>query len=199
MKTRNVVIHTGERFEVPQGIQRIDHRSTHGWQLRYGGTKLYSDGARGRRRRAGGGGPSCCAASPRCRRPRAAAPHQRPQSAATAGGHHRPGGALPARLQHDGLEPVGLAAALPGETPLRRSVFIGTQNTYTPERYLAALAEGGGAARAGEAAYQRAPPRPNAPKAQALRAGRGAATAGEALVRLLGSASALRWRAVAGD
>ncbi|HNK19898.1 MAG TPA: hypothetical protein PLG92_16140, partial [Piscinibacter sp.] len=47
MKTRNVVIHTGERFEVPQGIQRIDHRSTHGWQLRYGGTKLYSDGARG--------------------------------------------------------------------------------------------------------------------------------------------------------
>ena len=47
MKTRNVVIHTGERFEVPQGIQRIDHRSTHGWQLRYCGTKLYSDGARG--------------------------------------------------------------------------------------------------------------------------------------------------------
>ena len=47
MKTRNVVIHTGERFEVPQGIQRIDHRSTHGWQLRYGGTRLYSDGSRG--------------------------------------------------------------------------------------------------------------------------------------------------------
>jgi hypothetical protein len=44
MKVRDVVIFTGKRFEVPQGIQRIDHRAAHGWQLRYGGTKLYSDG-----------------------------------------------------------------------------------------------------------------------------------------------------------
>ena len=43
MKVRDVVIFSGERFEVPQGIQRIDHRATHGWQLRYGGTKLFSD------------------------------------------------------------------------------------------------------------------------------------------------------------
>ena len=45
MKVRDVVIFSGERFEVPQGIQRIDHRATHGWQLRYGGTKLFSDGS----------------------------------------------------------------------------------------------------------------------------------------------------------
>ena len=38
MKTREVVIFSGERFVVPQCIQRIDHLSTHGWQLRYGGT-----------------------------------------------------------------------------------------------------------------------------------------------------------------
>ena len=43
MKIRDVVIFTGKRFEVPQGIQRIDHKATHGWQLRYGGTKLFSD------------------------------------------------------------------------------------------------------------------------------------------------------------
>ncbi|MDP1098101.1 hypothetical protein Q6288_28910, partial [Klebsiella quasipneumoniae] len=43
MKTRSVVIFSGERFDVPQCIQRIDHLSTHGWQLRYGGTKLFSD------------------------------------------------------------------------------------------------------------------------------------------------------------
>ena len=43
MKTRDVVIFTGDRFLVPQCIQRIDHLSTHGWQLRYGGTKLFSD------------------------------------------------------------------------------------------------------------------------------------------------------------
>ena len=43
MKIREVVIFTGQKFSVPQGIQRIDHRATHGWQLRYGGTKLFSD------------------------------------------------------------------------------------------------------------------------------------------------------------
>ena len=42
MKTRNITLFSGEQFEVPQGIQRIDHRATHGWQLRYGGTKLFS-------------------------------------------------------------------------------------------------------------------------------------------------------------
>ena len=47
MKTRDVVIFTGKKFKVPQGIQRIDHRATHGWQLRYGGTKLFSDGSMG--------------------------------------------------------------------------------------------------------------------------------------------------------
>ena len=43
MKVRKIKIFSGEEFEVPQGIQRIDHRATHGWQLRYGGTKLFSD------------------------------------------------------------------------------------------------------------------------------------------------------------
>ena len=44
MNTRDVVIFSGERFVVPQCIQRIDHLSTHGWQLRYGKSKMYSDG-----------------------------------------------------------------------------------------------------------------------------------------------------------
>ena len=75
-----------------------------------GGTKLYSDGARGAAA-AGGGARNCCAVSPSCRRPRACR---------ATSGHKRsdlPVGitgpvVLPARLQHDGLEPVGLAAAL---------------------------------------------------------------------------------------
>lgn len=44
MKTRDVTIFSGHRFAVPQGIQRIDSRSTHGWQVRYHGTKFFSDG-----------------------------------------------------------------------------------------------------------------------------------------------------------
>ena len=44
MKFRDVDIFSGQRFTVPQCIQRIDHESTHGWQVRYQGTKLFSDG-----------------------------------------------------------------------------------------------------------------------------------------------------------
>src|SRR3982751_2193106 len=43
MKYRDVLIFSGDNFTVPQNIQRIDHLATHGWQLRYGGTKLFSD------------------------------------------------------------------------------------------------------------------------------------------------------------
>ena len=36
MKLRSVTIFTGAKFKVPERIQRIDTRATHGWQLRYG-------------------------------------------------------------------------------------------------------------------------------------------------------------------
>lgn len=45
MKTRTVTIFSGQTFTVPQGIQRIDTRATHGWQVRYQGTKFFADGA----------------------------------------------------------------------------------------------------------------------------------------------------------
>jgi len=43
MKYRKVKIFTGEVFEVPENIQRIEKAGTHGWQLRYGKWKLFSD------------------------------------------------------------------------------------------------------------------------------------------------------------
>ena len=47
MRVRNVVIFSGEIFQVPASIQRIDSRATHGWQVRYGSiddrTKIFSD------------------------------------------------------------------------------------------------------------------------------------------------------------
>jgi hypothetical protein len=43
MKSRDLVLPTGERFSVPQYIYRIDRLSTHGWQLRYDGSALFSD------------------------------------------------------------------------------------------------------------------------------------------------------------
>ncbi len=45
MKTRQVTLPNGHTFTVPQGIQRIDTRATHGWQVRYQGTKFCADGS----------------------------------------------------------------------------------------------------------------------------------------------------------
>ena len=45
LKFRKVTIFNGKVFKVPQCVQRIDVRSTHGWQLRYGGTKFFNDGS----------------------------------------------------------------------------------------------------------------------------------------------------------
>jgi hypothetical protein len=47
MKTREVTLITGESFTVPQGVQRLDAKSTHGWQVRYQGTKYFADGSEG--------------------------------------------------------------------------------------------------------------------------------------------------------
>jgi len=156
MKTRSVVIHTGERFEVPQGIQRIDHRSTHGWQLRYGGTRLYSDGSSGAQA-------ALEAARKELARRIATLP-------APARLQRQPSGNKRSDLPVGISGPVvrrrpgshtmdsSLSVSLPrfGEPPLRRSVFIGTQNTYTPERYLAALAKAIALREQAESAYQRA-------------------------------------------
>jgi hypothetical protein len=47
MGTRKVTIFSGDVFQVPASVQRIDTRATHGWQVRYGSredrTKIFSD------------------------------------------------------------------------------------------------------------------------------------------------------------
>ena len=43
MKFRKRPIFTGEVFEVPQHIVRLDDKATHGWQLRYGESKFFAD------------------------------------------------------------------------------------------------------------------------------------------------------------
>ncbi|MFY9513363.1 MAG: hypothetical protein WAQ05_20555, partial [Rubrivivax sp.] len=47
MKTREITLASGEHFSVPQGVQRLDSKSTHGWQVRYQGTKYFPDGSAG--------------------------------------------------------------------------------------------------------------------------------------------------------
>ncbi len=142
MKVREIVIFSGETFRVPQGIQRIDHRSTHGWQLRYGGTRLYSDHT------ADGSGALAALAKATAELMRRIATLPAPSRLQQAPSHNKssqlpPGISGPVvRLRSSGrTRDCSLTVLIPrfGSKPLRRTVYIGTENTYTQERYEAAL------------------------------------------------------------
>lgn len=142
MKTRTVVIFSGETFEVPQGIQRIDHRATHGWQLRYAGTRLYSDHTTD----GSGAAPSLALATKELLKRIASMPAptvlQRAPSV-NKSNNLPPGISGPVvRLRRGGrTRDCSLAVLIPrfGDKPLRRNVYIGTENTYTVARFEAAL------------------------------------------------------------
>ena len=142
MKVRTITIFNGQTFEVPQGIQRIDHRATHGWQLRYAGTKLYSDHTND----GSGAAASLALATKELLKRIASTPApsllQRGPSANKSSG-------LPAgitgpvvRVRRGGkTRDCSLMVLIPqfGLKPRRRTIYIGTENTYTIERYEQAL------------------------------------------------------------
>ena len=143
MKVREIVIFSGETFEVPQGIQRIDHRATHGWQLRYGGTKLYSDHTSD-----GSGAKASLALATKellkriAQLPAPSLLQQAPSQNKTNGLPVGISGPV-LRVRRGGkTRDCSLSVLVPryGEKPRRRTVYIGTENTYTIERYHAALA-----------------------------------------------------------
>ncbi len=144
MKFRHIVLFSGERFDVPQCIQRIDHRATHGWQLRYEGTKLFSDHSND-----GSGASASLEAATR-------ELVKRMQSSTTAAVLQRnpsankssklpPGISGPiVRERQDGrVRDCSLAVLLPryGKSPQRRSIYIGTERTFTAAKMDAAVKE----------------------------------------------------------
>lgn len=158
MQTRTVTIHTGVRIRVPEHIQRIDTHSTHGWQMRYGQpTLFFSDG------QGPGNGPR-----PALKRAIEALRKRIAELPAPTGLQRE---TSPSK-QND--LPVGISGPIlrqrPGRSvpechfsvnlprfnakPLRRSVYIANQNTYTAERYREALEAAIGMRRAAEAKYQ---------------------------------------------
>ncbi|MDO9091798.1 MAG: hypothetical protein Q8R98_08975 [Rubrivivax sp.] len=143
MKFRTVTIFSGHVFEVPQSVQRIDHRATHGWQLRYGGTKLFSDHSND----GSGAAESLRLATKELLKRIASLPApsllQRGPSANKS--NNLPVGISgPIVRQRRGsvLRDCSLAVLIPryGDKPQRRSIYIGTENTYTVARFKAALA-----------------------------------------------------------
>jgi hypothetical protein len=159
MKVRTIVIFSGETFEVPQGIQRIDHRATHGWQLRYGGTKLFSDHSAD-----GSGAAQALAKSTKELLKRIAllpAPSllQRGPSL-NKSSQLPPGISGPlVRMRRGGrTRDCSLSVLIPrfGQKPRRRTIYIGTENTYTIARYEAALERAIEMRSAAEEAYETA-------------------------------------------
>lgn len=159
MKTRDVVIFSGQRFAVPQCIQRIDHQSTHGWQLRYGGTKLFSDHSQD-----GSGAAAALAEATKALLSRIAtmpAPsrlQRRPSGNKGSGLPVGISGPIVRQRASSRVRDCSFAVSLPrfGGSPRGRSVYIGTENTYTVEKYQAALAKAVALRESAEEAYQRA-------------------------------------------
>ena len=142
MKTRDVVIYTGKRFEVPQGIQRIDTQATHGWQLRYGGTRLFSDGAGN----AQGANAALVQATREllsriARLPAPSHLQREPNENKTSDLPVGISGPIVRKRRGAKVCESSLSVLLPrfGAPSRRRSVYIGTENTYTIERYHLAL------------------------------------------------------------
>lgn len=143
MKTRDVVIFNGQRFKVPQCIQRIDHRYTHGWQVRYGGTKMFSDGTND-----GSGAAASLEAATRelIRRivtmPTPTKLQPKPSVSKSTDLPVGISGPLLRKRLGTNTEYASLQVLLPryGDKPLNRNIYIGSRTTYTVERYREALA-----------------------------------------------------------
>lgn len=173
MKTREVVIFTGERYTVPQCIQRIDHQSTHGWQLRYGGTKLFSDHSQD-----GSGAAAALALATKMLLSRIAklpAPSRLQRKPSGNKNNDLPvgiSGPVVRQRASSGVRDCSFAVSLPrfGAAPRGRSVYIATENTYSIEKYQAALVKAVALRAEAEEAYQRAATRARRAAGKALKA-----------------------------
>jgi len=177
MKVREVVIFSGETFQVPQCIQRIDHRATHGWQLRYGGTKLFSDHSTD-----GTGAAQALELATRELLKRIAtmpAPTRLQRGPSQNKTSDLPVGISGpvVRVRRGGkVRDCSLAVLIPrfGDVPRRRTIYIGTENTYTPARFQAALERAMEMRTAAVDAYHRAETRARRADAKELKAQRAA-------------------------
>ena len=158
MPIRTATLPSGAKIRVPEHIQRIDTRSTHGWQLRYGKpTLFFSDskapGASAR------GALKMAVDALRERLSTLQAPTGLQRSASTSKQNDLPAGISgPILRQRPGrtTPECHFSVNLPryGDKPLRRSVYIANQNTYSPERYTEALNAALDMRRTAEAQYQ---------------------------------------------
>lgn len=160
MPIRTTTLPSGARIRVPEHIQRIDTRSTHGWQLRYGKPTLFFSDSK-----AQGGSPRAALklaiAALRKRLIALPAPTGLQRAASASKQNDLPAGISgPILRQRPGRTAAEchFSVNLPrfDAKPLRRSVYIANQNTYSKERYEQALATAIELRKEAEKAYQKA-------------------------------------------
>lgn len=143
MKYRKVQIFTGRTFQVPERIQRLDSGSTHGWQLRLGRSKMFSDFSSDGR----GAAAALELAIEELRRRIARLPAptglrtavQTRKSSKLPVGVSGPKARWPAGRNVPYYE---FSVSIPrfGQRSTNKNVYIGTENTMTAKRKAAALA-----------------------------------------------------------
>ncbi len=144
MEYRQHTIFSGQTFDVPKHVVRLDNKNTHGWQVRYGKWALFSDHSQD----GSGAAMALAAASAELARriKKLPAPHGVRTAAIEGKGHGMPVGVSgPISRQRQGLGPVQyyLQVTYPvsGGKSVNRSVYIATENTLTKEKYHMALAK----------------------------------------------------------
>ena len=142
MEYRSHTIFTGLSLEVPKYIVRLDARKVHGWQLRYGKWKLFSDHSND----GTGAEAALLVATAELARRIAKLPAPtglRNQSRSGKANDMPLGISGPMALKRAGTSYTQyyLQVSFPVHDgkPANRSVYIATENTLTPEKYQAAL------------------------------------------------------------
>jgi len=141
MKTRKITLADGATFTVPQGIQRLDSRSTRGWQVRYQGTKYFADGQDGPKKSLGLATRELLQRIASMPAPVALrrAPSPRKTSSLPVG----ISGPIVINKAGSDRQSAVLSVLVPrfGQPNLVREFHIGTPATYTKARYREALAK----------------------------------------------------------
>jgi hypothetical protein len=144
MKYRSVEIFSGRTFQVPEYIRRIDHRATHGWQLRYGKWKMFSDFSND-----GSGAKSALALATEellRRVDRLPAPSGLRREPVSTKANDLPvgiSGPIVRTRAGRSVAECSFGVSIPrfGLKPTNKNVYIATANTFTQEKFDLALAK----------------------------------------------------------
>ncbi|HJW10280.1 MAG TPA: hypothetical protein VJ598_00750 [Albitalea sp.] len=144
MLYRAVTIFSGKTFQVPQYIRRIDHRATHGWQLRYGKWTMFSDFSND-----GSGAKAALALATEellRRVDKLPAPSGLRRDASASKTNDLPvgiSGPIVRTRAGRAVAECSFGVSIPrfGMKPTNKNVYIATQNTYSQEKFDIALAK----------------------------------------------------------